>query len=66
MAGEYCTSNCGHCGRCTDADEAPIAFYCAWCNDYSIADDFWPYCSSVCAIQAERDSIEDTEYECDR
>lgn len=59
----YCSqARCGHCGACTAAWEAdePLYDYCLWCAlPYPVHDvDFWPYCSSGCALQAERDSVE--------
>lgn len=58
-----CSNACGYCGRCTGPDEAPIPFYCQWCNDEALDDSHWPYCGAICARYAEEDSQEDNDYE---
>ena len=60
MAGEYCRwATCGHCGHC-DA-EPEYRFECLWCGDEAREpdDEYWPYCSPLCAARAETDSLED-------
>jgi hypothetical protein len=62
MAGEHCrASSCGSCGRCDAEPDTPDYFYCLWCNEPALDDYYWPYCCSICALYAERDSMEDGE-----
>ena len=60
-----CDARCGYCGRCEGSDEEPTSpGTCLWCQDGFPHDEdtgatYSPYCSSLCAAQAERDSEEE-------
>lgn len=58
-----CTPACGFCGRCTaawddeDRDDTIVCEFCSYCNQPMADDvDTSPYCSRLCAIDAQADS----------